>query len=54
MITFTEKELDELLEKMRANERDACAELVYNSPPADEYESPLKAVYDAIKARSNT
>ena len=32
-------------------EREACAELVYNSPPSDEYESPLKAVYDAIKAR---
>ena len=35
-------------------ERKACAELVYNSPPSDEYESPLKAVYDAIRARSNT
>ena len=35
-----------------AAERDACAELVYNSPPSDEYESPLKAVYEAIRARS--
>jgi hypothetical protein len=35
-------------------EREACAELVYNSPPSDEYESPLKAVYDAIRARGNT
>jgi hypothetical protein len=37
-----------------AAEREACAELVYNSPPSDEYESPLKAVYDAIRARGNT
>jgi hypothetical protein len=43
-----------MCEKMVAIEREACAELVYNSPPSDEYESPLKAVYDAIKARSNT
>jgi len=35
-------------------EREACAELVYNSPPSDEYESPLKAVYDAIRNRGNT
>jgi hypothetical protein len=35
-------------------EREACAELVYNSPPSDEYESPLKAVYDAIRDRGNT
>jgi hypothetical protein len=35
-------------------ERDACAELVYNSPPSDEYESPLKAVYDAIRNRGST
>jgi hypothetical protein len=35
-------------------EREACAELVYNSPPSDEYESTLKAVYDAIRARSQS
>ena len=35
-------------------EREACAELVYNSPPSDEYESPLKAVYDAIRNRGET
>ena len=35
----------------REIEREACAELVYNSPPSDEYESQLKAVYDAIRAR---
>jgi hypothetical protein len=34
-------------------EREACSELVYNSPPSDEYESPLKAVYDAIRNRGN-
>ena len=39
---------------VRADEREACAELVYNSPPSDEYESPLKAVYNAIRARGNT
>jgi hypothetical protein len=37
-----------------ALEREACAELVFNSPPSDEYESPLKAVYNAIRARGNT
>jgi hypothetical protein len=34
-----------------AAEREACAQLVYNSPPSDEYENPLKAVYEAIRAR---
>ena len=32
-------------------EREACAQLVYYSPPSDEYENPLKAVYEAIRAR---
>ena len=41
-------------ELVRADEREACAELVYNSPPSDEYESQLKAVYDAIRARGKT
>ena len=36
---------------VRADEREACAELVYHSPPSDEYESPLKAVYHAIRNR---
>ena len=35
-------------------EREACAELVFNSPPSDEYESPLRSVYNAIRARGNT
>jgi hypothetical protein len=35
-------------------ERKACAKLVYNSPPSDEYQSPLEAVYYAIEARGNT
>ena len=39
---------------VRADEREACAELVFNSPPSDEYESPLRAVYNAIRARGNT
>jgi hypothetical protein len=38
---------------VRADEREACAELVFNSPPSDEYESPLRAVYNAIRARGN-
>jgi hypothetical protein len=46
--------LEQLVALVRADERDACAELVYNSPPSDEYESQLKAVYDAIRARGNT
>jgi hypothetical protein len=37
-----------------SKEREACAELVFNSPPSDEYESPLRAVYNAIRARGNT
>jgi hypothetical protein len=32
-----------------AAEREACAKLVFNSPPSDEYESALQAVYDAIR-----
>jgi hypothetical protein len=32
-------------------EREACAKLVFNSPPSDEYEPPLLAVYNAIRAR---
>ena len=39
---------------VRADERSECAELVFNSPPSDEYESPLRAVYNAIRARGNT
>ena len=35
-------------------EREACAKLVFNSPPSDEYESPLRAVYNAIRNRGNT
>jgi hypothetical protein len=34
-----------------AAEREACAKLVFNSPPSDEYEPPLLAVYNAIRAR---
>ena len=36
-----------------AQEREACANLVFHSPPSDEYQSPLVAVYNAIRARSN-
>jgi hypothetical protein len=41
-------------EKAVLAEREACAELVYHTPPSDEYEHPLKAVYDAIRNRGNT
>jgi hypothetical protein len=51
--TFNEH-LKAFADLVRADERDACAELVYNSPPSDEYESQLKAVYDAIRSRGNT
>jgi hypothetical protein len=54
---FTHKEVQAELKAfadlVRADEREACAELVYNSPPSDEYESQLKAVYDAIRNRGN-
>ena len=46
--------LERFAELVRADEREACADLVYNSPPSDEYESPLVAVHKAIKARGNT
>ena len=49
--TWTQDHWTEYERNIAAAEREACAELVYNSPPSDEYESPLKAVYDAIKAR---
>jgi hypothetical protein len=48
----TDKEFLKRFEALvRADEREACAELVYHSPPSDEYESPLKAVYHAIRNR---
>jgi hypothetical protein len=53
-ITFTPETVEDFVALIRADEREACAELVYYSPPSDEYESPLKAVYNAIRARSNT
>ena len=37
-----------------AQEREACANLVFHSPPSDEYQSPLVAVYNAIRARGET
>ena len=37
-----------------AQEREACANLVFHLPPSDEYESPLVAVYNAIRARGET
>jgi hypothetical protein len=54
---FTHKEVQPELERfaelVRADEREACANLVFHSPPSDEYESPLVAVYNAIQERSN-
>jgi hypothetical protein len=51
--TWTQEHWTEYERSIAAQEREACAELVYNSPPSDEYESPLKAVYDAIRNRGN-
>ena len=51
---FDQKELDDLdrfAALVAAAEREACAKLVFNSPPSDEYEPPLLAVYNAIRAR---
>ena len=45
--------LEAFAELVRADEREACANLVFHSPPSDEYESPLVAVYNAIQERSN-
>jgi hypothetical protein len=54
---FTHKEVQPELERfaelVRADEREVCANLVFHSPPSDEYESPLVAVYNAIQERSN-
>ena len=52
--TWTQDHWTEYEHSIAAQEREACAELVYNSPPSDEYESPLAAVYRAIQARGNT
>ena len=51
---YTKEQMRAFAEKAVLAEREACAELVYHSPPSDEYESPLKAVYNAIQARGNT
>jgi len=48
---MSSESLQRLIESVRSDEREACAELVYHSPPSDEYESPLKAVYRAIRNR---
>ena len=37
-----------------AQEREACANLVFHSPPSDEYQSPLVAVYNAIRAKTRS
>lgn len=34
-----------------AAEREECAKLIYGSFPVDEYESPLNAIANAIRAR---
>jgi hypothetical protein len=52
--TWTQEHWTEYERSIAAAEREACAKLVFNSPPSDEYESPLRAVYNAILARGNT
>jgi hypothetical protein len=51
---FSPSQLKAFEALVRADEREACAKLVFNSPPSDEYESPLRAVYNAIRARGET
>lgn len=52
---YTADQMREYARQAVEAEREACAQLVYHSPPSDEYESPLEAIYDAIRARgSNT
>jgi hypothetical protein len=51
---FVSEDVQDAILELIAAEREACAELVFNSPPSDEYESPLRAVYNAIRARGNT
>jgi hypothetical protein len=46
-----QKTMQNYAELIRADEREACANLVFYSPPSDEYESQLVAVYNAIRAR---
>lgn len=45
--------LERFANLVAAHEREACAKLVFNSPPSDEYEPPLLAVYTAIRARGD-
>jgi len=52
--TWTQEHWTEYERSIVEAEREACANLVFHSPPSDEYESPLVAVYNAIRARSNT
>ena len=51
---FEDDGIEKFAALVAAAEREACAELVFNSPPSDEYESPLRAVYNAIRARGET
>jgi hypothetical protein len=51
---YTKEQMRDFAEKAVLAEREACAELVYHTPPSDEYEHPLEAVYNAIRARGNT
>jgi hypothetical protein len=45
-------DVEKFAELIAAAEREACAKLVFKSPPSDEYEPPLLAVYNAIRARN--
>ena len=49
--TYDEAIVKAMIAEAVAKEREACANLVFHSPPSDEYESPLVAVYNAIRAR---
>jgi hypothetical protein len=49
---YTNEQMQKFAEKAAISERNACLDLIFHSPPSDEYESPLAAVYKAILARS--
>ena len=48
---YTAEQMRAFAEKAVLQEREECANIVFHTPPSDEYESPLTAVYKAIRAR---
>ncbi len=48
---YTAEQMRGFAEKAVLQEREECLNLVFHTPPSDEYESHLTAVYNAIRAR---